>query len=144
MTTLAADKNRNFELNEDLVTNDLPVIAADIIYAGAAVGDNGSGLAQPLADGDPFMGFAMRRADNSLGAASAIDVLVAQKGNVELIVTGVNGAEDEGATVYATDDDTFSLTDSGSDTAIGKVRRVINTSTGLCIVHFESASMRSI
>lgn len=144
MTTLAVDKNRNFELNEDLCLNDIPVIAADIIYAGAAVGDNASGLAQPLVDGDPFMGFAMRRADNSLGAASAIDVLVAQKGNVELIVTGVNGAEDEGATVYATDDDTFSLTDGGSDTAIGKVRRVINTSTGLCIVHFEATSMRSI
>lgn len=144
MTTLAANKPRAYEFNEDPLINDIPCVAADIVYEGAAVGDNGSGYARPLADGDPFMGFAARKCDNSAGAAGDLDVLVYQKGNIRLIVAGVDNVTDEGATVYATDDDTFSLTDSGTDTAIGKVRRVIDTTTGECIVRFEAASARSI
>lgn len=144
MTTLAANKPRVFELNEDPLFNDIPVIADDIIWDGAAVGDNAAGYARPLADGDPFMGFAVGKVDNTGGAAGDLYVRVAQKGNVRLIVTGVDDVTDEGATVYATDDDTFSLVDSGADKAIGKVRRVINVATGECIVHFEADSVRSI
>lgn len=40
MTTLASDVQRPFELG---TINEVPVIAGDIIYEGAAVGDNGSG-----------------------------------------------------------------------------------------------------
>lgn len=144
MTTLAANKPRAYELNEDPLFNDIPVVADDIIWDGAAVGDNASGYARPLADGDPFMGFCVGKVDNTGGAAGDLYARIAQKGNIRLIVTGVDNVNDEGATVYATDDDTFSLTDSGSDTAIGKVRRVINTTTGECIVHFEATSIRSI
>ncbi|NCS83375.1 MAG: cytoplasmic protein, partial [Cyanobacteria bacterium] len=55
MTTLAKDQSRDFQQGE---INDTPVIATDIIYEGAAVGDNGSGYARPLVAGDPFLGFA--------------------------------------------------------------------------------------
>ncbi|MCI0430769.1 MAG: cytoplasmic protein, partial [Rhodospirillales bacterium] len=66
MTTLAADKPRTYELGD---VNELPVVAADIIFEGAAVGDNGSGVARPLVAGDPFRGFAIENADNATGAA---------------------------------------------------------------------------
>jgi len=58
MTTLAVNLPRSYEQGD---RNDLPVVAADIIYEGAAVGDNASGLARPLVAADPFLGFAERR-----------------------------------------------------------------------------------
>lgn len=141
MTTLAANKARAYEAQEEPSINDLPVVATDIIYEGAAVGDNGSGISRPLVAGDVFQGFADRKCDNSAGAASAKNVRVRQRGAVVLAVTGVSSAADEHETVYATDDDTFTLTASGGS-SIGKVKRWI-TSTS-CVVYFEGASLRSI
>lgn len=138
MTTLATNKPRAYELGE---FNELPMIAADIIYEGAAVGDNGSGLARPLVALDPFMGFAQRKADNSAGAASAVKVLVRPKGLIELTVAGASSAADQGEAVYASDDDTFTLT-STNNTPIGKVHRWISGTT--CVVYFEAVSARSI
>lgn len=138
MATLAADKARNFELGD---LQDLPMIASDIIYEGAAVGDNGSGLARPLVAADPFLGFAERTADNSAGAASALRVRVRTRGQVQLAVTGAASAADVSETVYASDDDTFTLT-AGSNTAIGKVSRWVSGTT--CIVAFEAAYLRSL
>jgi len=138
MTTLAADKARSFELGD---IQELPMIAADIIYEGAAVGDNASGLARPLVAADPFLGFAERTADNSAGAASALKVRVRTRGQVQLAVTGVASAADVSETVYASDDDTFTLT-AGSNTAIGKVSRWVSGTT--CIVAFEALPFRSL
>lgn len=138
MATLAADKARNFELGD---LQDLPMIASDIIYEGAAVGDNGSGLARPLVAADPFLGFAERTADNSTGAASAVRVRVRTRGQVQLAVTGAASAADVSETVYASDDDTFTLT-AGSNTAIGKVSRWVSGTT--CIVAFEALPFRSL
>lgn len=138
MTTLAANKPRAYELGE---FNELPMIASDIIYEGAAVGDNGSGLARPLVAGDPFLGFAQRKADNSSGAASAVKVMVRSKGLIELPVTNVASADDVGVTVYAADDDAFTTT-AGSNTAIGKVFRWVSGTT--CIVAYEAITVRSI
>ena len=138
MTTLAADKARAFELGD---IQELPMIAADIIYEGAAVGDNGSGLARPLVATDPFLGFAERTADNSAGAASAKNVRVRTRGQVQLTVVGASSAADVSETVYASDDDTFTLT-STSNTAIGKVSRWVSGTT--CIVAFEALPFRSL
>lgn len=138
MTTLATNKPRAYELGE---FNELPMIANDIIYEGAAVGDNGAGLARPLVAADPFMGFAQRKADNAGGAASAVKVMVRPKGLIELSITGVASADDQGTTVYASDDDTFTLTAAGN-TPIGKVHRWVTGSTA--VVYFESVSARSI
>jgi hypothetical protein len=70
MTTLAANKSRAFEGGD---RNEIPVIATDIIYEGAAVGVvPASGHARPLAAGDRFAGFAEEQADNSAGGAAAI------------------------------------------------------------------------
>jgi len=138
MTTLALNKPRAFETGD---FNDLPVVATDIIYEGAAVGENGSGYFRPLVAGDNFAGFAVAKADNSAGAAGAINVKVQQVGRIELEVTGVTAVTDEGSTVYASDDNTFTLS-STSNSAIGKIIRWISSTK--CIVAFEAVSRRSI
>lgn len=140
MTTLAKDKPRQFAVPR-ATTNRHAMIATEIIYEGAAVGDNGSGLARPLVAQDPFVGFATRRADNSAGAASALKVEIVERGRVLLSVTGVASADDQGATVYASDDDTFTLTSSGN-TAIGKVVQWVSGTT--CWVEFEAVQVRSL
>lgn len=141
MTT--ANANRSYELNEDLLANDLPVKATTHLFEGVALG-NSSGYAQELADGDEFLGFAAREADNSSGASGDIDVLVYQKGSILLTVTGVDSVDDVDKVVYCTGPNTFSLTDSGSDTAVGKVRRVVDTTLGLAMVRFEALAARSV
>jgi hypothetical protein len=132
MTTLAADKARPQELGEH---NDIPVIAADIIYEGAAVGVvTTTGHARPLAAGDRFGGFAQYRADNSLGAAADINVRVNKAGQIQLSVAGA-AITDIGQPVYATDDDTFTFNPVGA-VFIGFVKRFV--SAGVAIVDFNA------
>lgn len=133
MTTLAKDAPRTF-LQGDF--HDYPVIAADVIFGGAAVGDNGSGYARPLQAGDPFRGFADYKADNATGAAGDIDVRCRTRGRIQLSISGL-AITDVGKDVYASDDDTFTLTQ-GSNTRIGHV--VAWVSTGVGIVEFATTS----
>lgn len=132
MATLAADKQRSIEGGN---RNEFPVIAADIIFALAAVGlVVGTGHARPLAAGDKFGGFAESQADNSAGLAAAINVRVIESGKVELLVTGA-AITDVGQPVYATDDDTFSLNPVGG-VFIGFVHRYV--SAGVAVVTFDA------
>ncbi|BBK44130.1 hypothetical protein STVA_41500 [Allostella vacuolata] len=131
MTTLAVDKPRDEELGDQ---NDLPVIAADIIYEGAAVGDNGSGYARPLVAGDPFRGFAITRADNAAGLAGARSVRVRHHGRAVLPVAGI-AITSVGAVVYASDDDTFTMTAS-TNSPIGTVVRFV--SSGIGVVEYDA------
>ena len=111
MTTLAVDTPRNYEIGE---RNDLPVIASDIIYEGAAAGIvDGTGHARPLVGGDRFVGFAEHRADNSAGSAADITVHLVKKGQVQIAVTGAV-ITDVGQPVYATDDAAFGFTPVGA------------------------------
>ncbi len=138
MATLAKDSARAYELGD---IGELPVIAADIIYEGAALGDNASGYARPLVAADPFLGFAERKVDNSTGAAGDKKVRVRERGKVIVPVVGVTGVGDVGTAVYASDDDTFTLTSVGNS-AIGKIVRYESGTT--CVVYFEAAQNRSI
>lgn len=132
MTTLAANKPRDYELGE---RNHFPVIASDIIYEGAAVGIvAGTGHARPLAAGDRFAGFAVAKADNSLGAAAAINVEVQDCGDIVLAVSGAV-ITDVGAPVYATDDDTFVFSPV-SGTFVGFVKRFV--SSGVVVVCYDA------
>jgi hypothetical protein len=79
--------------------------------------------------------------DNSAGAAGALNVRVKPRGRVILPVVGVTAVTDEGATVYASDDDTFTLTATGNS-AIGKITRYISGTT--VEVYYEAASFRSL
>jgi hypothetical protein len=136
MTTLAANTPRAYELG---TRNAIPVIATDIIYEGAAVGVvDGSGHARPLVAGDRFAGFAERKADNSAGAAAAINVEVIKSGEVQLTVSGAV-ITDVGQPVYATDDNAFVFSPVGAS-FIGFVKRFV--SSGVVIVDFDAMAYR--
>jgi hypothetical protein len=131
MTTLAKDTPRDYDIGD---VNDLPVIASDIIYEGAAVGENASGYSRPLVAGDPFQGFALRQADNSSGSAGDINVRLQSSGKCRLTVAGATAiTANDFPPVYASDDGTFTLT-AGSNTLIGNIHRWIASTD--CIVSF--------
>ena len=131
MATLAANANRVFETGD---YNKIPMIAADIIYKHAAVGLNSSGYARPLVAGDAFVGFADASVDNSSGGAGAKSVSLITLKRVKLSVTGVTGVGDVNKPVYASDDNTFTLTAS-TNSFIG---RIIRYETGtVVIVEFD-------
>lgn len=131
MATLAADKPRSYYEGD---SHDFAVIAADIIYQGAAVGDNASGYARPLVAGDPFRGFAAETVDNAAGAVAAKSVRCKRAGLISLPISAL-AITDVGKDVYASDDDTFTLTQS-TNTRIGHVSSWV--STGIGIVQFRS------
>ncbi len=142
MATLTENKKRDVEFNEDPLYNDIPIIASDTVYEGAAVGESSSaGTGRPLVAGDTFLGFSIAKAANESGAAGAVNIRVSEKGRVELSVTGVTGIADLGATVYADDDDSFTLTNSSNST-IGKIVRWVSGTK--VIVAYQSAQQRSI
>src|SRR4051794_3476519 len=134
MATLAADNPRVFETGHDEYLNELPAIASDIIYEGAAVGElNDTGTYQPLGTGstvDRFAGFATEQCDNSAGAAGDKKVKVRQKGRVVLAVTGATAVTDKEKPVWATDDNVFTLTYAAGAVMIGHVSRWIGTADG--------------
>lgn len=140
MATLAADKPRVFELTGGHpYLAEIPIIANDIVYAGAAVGESTTtGTGRPLAGGDNFMGFCNEKCDNTGGSAADKFIKMYDEGDVELTVTGVDNINDYEAAVYAIDDDTFTLTSSTTHTKIGKVKRVTNAAANKCIVSFKS------
>lgn len=138
MATLTEDEVRTLELGE---FNDLPVIADEIIHEGAAIGDNGIGYMRPLVAEDPFMGFCARKIDNDGGIAGAEKVHLRGRGKIILVVVGVTGVGDVRETVYATDDNTFTLNSSGAS-SIGKITRWISSTK--CVVYFEGVQLRSL
>ena len=131
MTTLATDKQRITEVPD---YNDLPVIQSDIIYEGAAVGDNGTNVFRPLVAGDRFAGFAEANVDNSSGATADKNVRVRTRGRVQLPITNIDST-DLGKAVFASDDDTFTLTQS-TNSHIGKAVRFV--ATGTVMVAFDA------
>lgn len=132
MTTLSKDTPRDYALGD---FEDYPVIASDIIYEGAAVGLSVSGY-RPLQAGDPFVGFCTEKADNSSGAFADINVRTRTRGAVVLSISGL-AITDFGKDVYASDDNTFTLTKS-TNTRIGYVSQWIETGKG--VVQFQGVS----
>jgi len=133
MATLAADTPRDFQLGD---LEDYPVIAADIIYEGAAVGENGSGYSRPLQAGDAFQGFCLEHVDNSAGSAGDKRVHVRTRGRVKLAISSIGITANDRAPVYASDDNTFTLT-RGSNSFVGVVSHWV--STGIAVVEFDAA-----
>lgn len=133
MTTLSTDTPRVYEIGD---RNEFPVIASDIIYEGAAVGENASGYARPLTAGDVFLGFAIEQADNSDGSAGDISVRVKERGKIKAEISSLAITANDRPAVYMSDDDTFTLT-SSSNSLIGYVARWVETGVG--IVEFDAA-----
>lgn len=132
MATLAADTPREFQLGD---LGDFPVIAADIIYEGAAVGEDGTGYSRPLQAGDAFQGFCLEHANNSTGSAGDINVRVRRRGRVVLDIAAIGITSNDHPPVYASDDGTFTLT-RGSNSFIGVVDHWV--STGKAVVEFDA------
>lgn len=132
MATLTKDTPRVFALGNVF---GYPVIASDIIFEGAAVGENDSGYARPLVAGDPFLGFAEDNVDNSDGSAGDKNIQVKSKCFVKLAITGIAITSNDRPVVYASDDNTFTLT-AGSNSPIGRVAQWL--STGYAIVEADA------
>lgn len=135
MTTLAANVPMVYSLGD---YTQAPVIANDIIFTGAAVGENGAGYARPLAGGDRFLGFAKEQIDNAGGALGALSVTVAKRGAIELAITGLV-VTDIGLPVYAADDAAFSLSPVGG-TFVGFVSRFVSAGKG--VVDFDAFALK--
>ncbi len=125
MAIMTIDTPRSYELG---IFQEVPMIAAGIIYEGAAVGAIASGLARPLVAGDPFLGFANRQADNRSGLAGAIRAQVIFRGQIVLPVTGVTGVGDLGRVVYASNDATYTLATLNNSPIGTIVRHISGTS----------------
>jgi len=132
MTVAAENKIRYFEAEPSL--GEYPVKAATRIFQGVFVGDDAAGAARALVAGDLFHGIADREADNSLGLVGAINVKVRRSGFVKFAIASL-AITDKGKDVYASDDNTLTLT-AGSNTRIGYVDRWISTGWG--IIKFEA------
>lgn len=128
---LSANNARTFE--EDLEFGDALVAASTTIYDGAILG-LASGYARGLVAGDKFAGVALQKRDNSAGSAGDLKVRLRKRGYLVMNVTGASAVTDKGSTVYASADDTLTLT-AGSNTAIGVVHRWVSGTQ--CIVWFD-------
>lgn len=136
MTTLAADLMRDYPSGDFI---DLPVIASDIIYQGAAVGLDASGrYAQPLVAGGVFAGFACHnQVDNSAGAAGAKPVRVLRRGYASVPISGV-AQTDVGKPVWFTDDNAFTLTNTTDSASYARIVRLDEKTSGNAIIYFDA------
>lgn len=134
MTALAKDTNRVYELGN---INEIPVKSASIIYQGAAVGAHNSGYARSLQAADLFLGFAEDHIDNSAGSDGAKNIQVQKRGAVLLEISGITLA-DINKSVYASDDNSFTLSDTDS-VYIGQISRI--DSSGVALVEFDTSTI---
>lgn len=130
---LTANKERVYGVGDKL---GYPVAAATKIYKNAAVGEDEAGYARPLQAGDKFLGFAQDRADNSDGAAGELSTWVKSKGYVELPITDLAITANDRPLVYASDDDTFTLTGT-NNSLVGSVAQFL--SAGFAVIEFNAS-----
>src|SRR5688500_16513356 len=131
---LSADTPRAYGSGVDPQFNSLPCTSNVTIYEGSAVGESTTaGTYRALNGADTFAGFAHEQVINPTSGTKRVKVRT--KGIVRLAVTGASGNTDHGATVYASDDGTFTLTNTTTNSAIGKVFQWITSTT--CDVYFE-------
>lgn len=135
MTTLAKDSPRKYGLGDK---NGFGIVAATTIYEGSAIGLS-AGYARPLQAGDRFVGFADHYVENP-GGAGAVNVTVFKRGEIQLSIANL-AITDVGLPVYASDDDTFTLTATGNS-YIGKV--VQFESAGVGMVAFDTTILGTL
>lgn len=126
MATATAPVQRSYEIGD---LNSHPIKASTKIYQGSAVGQAAAAsVVRPLVATDKFLGFATDTFDNSAGADAAKNVLVKHEGMIELTVATLAATTPIGTSVYASDDNTFTLVSTGNS-LIGKVHRVLPGAT---------------
>ena len=132
MTALTRNKPRAYS---GAALGGQPLAAATLVYEGACMGiDASTGRARSLLAGDVFAGFVHAQADSRgvLTGQDPVTVQLVTGGQVELAVSGTT-ATSVGASVFATDEDTFAL---AGTSLVGHVARVI--SSGLVVVGFSA------
>lgn len=130
---LSADTPRVYELGD---VNELTVAATVTIYEGAFVfalkADGTAVVASPALSTHAFAGIAIQ------GATAGNRVRIKDRGKVVMAVTGASAAS-VGAIVYASDDNTLTLTAS-TNVPVGYVSRHITSTT--CLVEFRATAER--
>lgn len=131
MSKITKEVSRTYECG---CFNEHPILGATKIFEGMAVGINTDGYARPLIAGDKFAGFADRSVDNTLGTDGEHSVSVRHQGCI--ILSDINNVDQTkiGALVYASNENTFTLTETGNS-PIGKISRAFN---GEIAVKFEA------
>jgi len=114
----------------------IPVAAAIRHYEGTCVFITSAGHSSNVTatGANKFAGICAVECDNSAGAAGDKRVEVIRRGLIRVTTSGLTQASLFGVTLYASDDNTFTLT-STNNVAIGKIVEVISTTE--CIVDIE-------
>lgn len=126
MTTLAKDSPLTIGVGN---RGSIGIIASDIVYEGAMVGDNGSGYGRPLVAGDRFLGHALKKCDNSATATDGYLNIEYMCGRYRLVVDLVALITDVGQPVYASDDATLTMVGAGTSTGnsyVGVITRYVS------------------
>lgn len=141
MTTLA--QNSPQALGAGMYSS-IGIIANDIVYQGAMVGENGAGYGRPLVAGDKFRGHAVEKVDNTAsgltgaaGAAGDLQIQL-QSGRYKMEVALAVAITDIGQPVYASDDATLTLVGANSTSGnsyVGVVDRYVSATK--CVVEFR-------
>lgn len=139
MTALNTDTNRVFETPDD--TNAIPVAATAKIFSGALVGKNAAGYGRPLNAGDTAVGFAKDNIDNSNGVDGEKTCELKAKGKASLFIGGIS-LGDVGRKVYASDDNTFTLSENGNS-VVGKLVRFEKADYGIVAFDFLNADEKA-
>jgi predicted RecA/RadA family phage recombinase len=132
---LSADTPRVYELGN---INELTVAANVTVYEGAFTfalkADGTAVVASPAISTHSFAGIALEK------ATAGNRVKVRDRGKVQMPVTGASAAS-VGAIVYASADDTLTLTAS-TNVPVGTVSRHVTSTT--CIVEFRASAERDV
>jgi hypothetical protein len=133
MATLAADSPMTKVTGE---LGSVPIIANDIVYEGAMVGENAAGYGRPLVAGDRFLGHAISRCDNTVtgpnqkpGAAGDMNITLL-KSRYRLVVALAGYVTDVEQPVYASDDATYTFVGanaSGPNSFVGIAKRYVSS-----------------
>lgn len=134
MTALTNDTTRVFEVNND--SNAVALAAGTKVFQGSLIGKTATGYGRALEAGDTAMGFAKDNVDNTDGTDGEKIVEVKSMGKVSLFISGLTIA-DIGKDVYASDDNTFTLT-STDNSKVGKIIRFEKSDYAIVYFNFLS------
>jgi hypothetical protein len=144
---LSADTPRTYGSGVQPVFVSLPCTSNVTIYEGSAVGETTTaGTVKPLATSDTiFWGFAHEQVVNPSGGTKRCKIRA--QGIIRIAVTGASAVTDNGVSVFASDDGTFSLTSTTTTPKIGRVVRWVGTDNGgsgstVCDVFFQANFLR--
>jgi len=131
MTTLAKDAPLTIDVGD---IGSIPIIASDIVYQSAMVGDL-AGYGRPLVAGDRFRGHAIEKCDNSASAVAGAKNILVRSGRYKLAVAiAAVYITDVGLPVYASDDSVCTMVGanaSGPNSYVGVLDRYIDATHGV-------------